>query len=358
MKTARYSYDEAKFRNERYAQILGEANSLKEEIYRLYDAFVNNYGKPYHEFMDSVFKDINIKITDKNERLNYINKRIKRMKEAFSTKKGSVMTDIYNYSIYLATNKVEQANECKEKIDSYFKSIEELKLAKKHTKEKNEEMHENLIKKLKEDVQKVLNDEEINIKNEKNFNNKVRSNYKVLSKDEYLDFVIKRCSVEPITEEEVMQLLEVVTFFIDNIGANIDKLLALDPEKDDVMPEINRYKLHNEENVKECYKVSANRYYNWKLKSLKRLLDAYLNYRCFLLDLLGSKNLNYKLDLDDYSKKLINNECSFLIDFYNSARKIKDVDKSYVNGMIARDDVIKEYKKAYINKVLVKKENK
>lgn len=358
MKTAKYSYDEAKFRNERYAQILGEANSLKEEIYRLYDAFVNNYGKPYHEFMDSVFKDINIKITDKNERLNYINKRIKRMKEAFSTKKGSVMTDIYNYSIYLATNKMDKANECKEKIDSYFRTIEELKLAKKHTKEKNEEMHDNKIKILKENVKKILNDEEINIKCEKDFNNKVRNNYKVISKDEYLDFIIKRCCVEPITEEEVMQLLEVVTFFIDNISANIDKLLALDPEKDDVMKEINRYKLHNEENVKECYKVSANRYYNWKLKSLKRLLDAYLNYRCFLLDLSGSKNLDYKLDLDNYSKKLINEEYSFFIDFYNGAKKIKDVDKSYVKGMMASDDVIKDYKKAYINKVLLKKENK
>ena len=59
-------------------------------------------------------------------------------------------------------------------------------------------MHENLIKKLKEDVQKVLNDEEINIKNEKNFNNKVRSNYKVLSKDEYLDFVVSAFIINTI----------------------------------------------------------------------------------------------------------------------------------------------------------------
>lgn len=344
-------YTKSFVKNDIYDQLSGNKSKLKNECNKLYYAFLDNKDKSYHEFMNSVFEKVNPSITDKNERLNYINEHIDIMKKIYSVRKAVVMSIIYNLSIYLVTNNNEKVEDCRNKLNNYFKSEEELKKVKESRNEKYNESHSILISNMKETIDKVLNDEVIENDEKSKFNQRVKHNYKEIDKDVYLDFIIKRFKLESVTEKELLELNETIDFFITNLNNNINILLNLDPLEDDVLPELTRYKLNGEDALTDTFKSKMTRYYNWKLKSLRRLLDAYEEYKCLLIELNSSDDLTFKNELNSYSRLLLLNEEDFIINFYNNVKKINEIDKSYVSGLIAPDSIVEDYKRSFIKKL-------
>ena len=299
----------------------------KEKYNRIYQFFVENKDLDYNSFVIKLtkkMKEENFKLNRGIIQTNEIKNFIEFYGRYHSTARAQNMKEIF----YLILSK-------RFNLDSSVKTLSEtiensnLELPKPISfKPVEKQISENFI----DDINNKLKENNEKIKNPQNkIISKVKSNIKNINNDDYILFLNNYFDINGTNKTEIIQFLEVLEFFINNLNNSINTLKTY--EKNNDLESIKNFYVKGEEILGNKYLTSIRKLSTWKLNRLYGMLDSYLELYNILKKVVETNNIENLETLDSKYREKIRDDERFVIDYLNDLYSLKRILISHIKTL-------------------------
>ena len=172
--------------------------------------------------------------------------------------------------------------------------------------------------------------------------------------DLFIDYIIARYSLKPVTIEELEQFKEMLEFFKGHLKSNISKFESLDPEED--FDQVKSLYVEGQNALDKSYTSSPRKLRTWKLTTMKNNLSDYESATDVLEILLNNGNFKDKrFKMGSYTKNRLKTYDPITYDYLEqfsqmSKVAIKMFDKNHDFTNAKRD----ELEALYVKKLILK----
>ena len=319
-----------------------EKNAMTINIYR---SLVKCTGKNYTDLISTMSK-----ISGKNVDIEFLKNSIIMMKK-INTRNAEEMTLIIKLAIAISKkdkNEILLNRVALAKIQNTNSSIKDMiesnndKFSNKSANLRKEHVKE-ISNKLKSISEEGKITEENKLTNSDKF--KLRKYISDFDKEQYLDYILlSNPELEKISLKEVDEIIYLLTFFINNLYANIF---------------CRSFNLGLFSDIKKSpnIKLTGDALMEWKYNRARKLLNIYIKYRKLLLQIRDEKVLEINKELSDNDKRILKEEDDFLYDYYKKIKRIINIKKNVVERISVNEENKKQYIKMFTNKVIVDDKN-
>lgn len=323
--------------NKKMAFISDEYSMKKARSAYFYDIVINNREKTFEELL-SILSDKMSMEMDKET----ISKMLKEMKTMISVTKAQELTYIINLMILKNSDRKDKIKYYEEKLLEIEKTREEkvektmnsLK-RKEEKKEEKKEKHAEEIKAAEVIMDRVINDDEdIDRKELIKKVQFIKRNLKEIDKDKYLDFIFKYNNIESFSREELLQLSEVLNYFIVHLDKNIERIHNLNEYNEEEIVEASKLPVDGEESLDEAIKAKPRRLLRWKLTKMEKRLETYSLCKEILDGVIEQDDLSGTKRIDTPAKRQLLEQEEFVADFFINLKNANDSYNMYIKNLV------------------------
>lgn len=323
---------------------MNEADKEKEKnakTMNVYKNLVSCTGMNYSKLISSMSEKLGREVD-----IDFLKDNIKRMKKSINTRNADEMVLIIKYAMAISRKDKKEIllnRVALSRIQDVNNGIKEITKDTDYMSDRSKELRsdsvEEITKKLKSISEEGKITEENELTNSEKF--KLRKYISDFDKEQYLDYILlSNPELEKISLKEIDEIIYVLTFFINNLYANIF---------------CGSFNLGLFSDIKKSpnIKLTGDALMEWKYNRARKLLNIYIKYRELLLQIRDEKVLETNKELSDNDKRILKEDDDFLYDYYKKIKKIISIKKNVIERISVNEENKKQYIKMFTNRVIV-----
>lgn len=314
----------------------------KEELNLIYDVIYNNRKKGFNEILNILNKQL-----QKEYNIKDISNIIKKLKVYNADKAFEILNiiklglsidkndinDINKYSLSVMIT--ERKKEKKEQMVIAKKNSEYVAPFSKTLDQKLEEVYKDLevILETKRKPEELFEDGKIVFKS---FDDKIKNVINDVDLDKYLDYIEIVRGDNSFTKKELLELQEVVNYFLNNLKNSLNYLSGLSVVRDE--DEIRNFKITTEEALKPMFVSSIDNLYRWKINTIKKKIEIYENYNELINRVINFDDIGNIKQINSKYKYILKKHEGYLLDDYNKIIDMSETYKTLMNVKTMTDE--------------------